>query len=108
MDQGFSLRAGQTEYFSIALVYGDDKDDLVRNKKTVQNIYDNDYRFPSSPQKPTLTAVPGDNEVTLYWDFIAEQSVDPLPKKWISKVINYTGLANQNSMMFFLLQMARK
>ena len=77
----FPLRAGQTEYFSIALVYGDDKDDLVRNKKTVQNIYDNDYRFPPPPQKPTLTAVPGDNEVTLYWDFIAEQSVDPITKK---------------------------
>ena len=77
----FPLRAGQTEYFSIALVYGDDKDDLVRNKKTVQNIYDNDYRFPPPPQKPTLTAVSGDNEVTLYWDFIAEQSVDPITKK---------------------------
>jgi len=77
----FPLRAGQTEYFSIALIYGDDKDDLVRNKKTVQNIYDNDYRFPPPPQKPTLTAVPGDNEVTLYWDFIAEQSVDPITKK---------------------------
>ena len=31
----FPLRAGQTEYFSIALVYGENKDDLVRNKKTV-------------------------------------------------------------------------
>ena len=47
----FPLRAGQTEYFSIALVYGDDKDDLVRNKKTVQNIYDNDYRFAKAPPK---------------------------------------------------------
>ena len=25
--------------------------------------------------------MPGDNEVTLYWDFIAEQSVDPITKK---------------------------
>ncbi|MBT3664223.1 hypothetical protein HOI27_05160 [bacterium] len=77
----FPLRAGQTEYFSVALIYGENKEDLVRNKKTVQNIYDNDYRFPPPPQKPTLTAVPGDQEVTLYWDFIAEQSVDPITKK---------------------------
>ena len=76
----FPLRAGQTEYFSIALVYGDDKEDLLRNKKTVQNIYDNDYRFPPPPQKPTLTTVAGDNMVTLYWDFIAETSVDPITK----------------------------
>ena len=33
------------------------------------------------PQKPTLSAVPGDGEITLYWDFIAEQSVDPITKK---------------------------
>ena len=77
----FPLRAGQTEYFSIALVYGDDKEDLLRNKKTVQNIYDNDYKFPPPPQKPTLTTIAGNNNVTLYWDFIAENSVDPISKK---------------------------
>lgn len=77
----FPLRAGQTEYFSIALVYGDDKEDLLRNKKTVQNIYDNDYRFPPPPQKPTLTTIAEDNMVTLYWDFVAEKSVDPITKK---------------------------
>ena len=63
----FPLRAGQTERFSIALVYGNDLDDLINNKKTVQDIYNSNYRFPSS-QKPTMTAVPGDGKVTLYWD----------------------------------------
>ena len=82
----FPLRAGQTEYFSIALVYGDDKEDLLRNKKTVQNIYDNDYRFPPPPQKPTLTTIAGDNMVTLYWDFVAEKSVDP-----ITKIMDFQG-----------------
>ncbi|MAJ43272.1 MAG: hypothetical protein CMF96_00820 [Candidatus Marinimicrobia bacterium] len=74
----FPLRAGQTERFSIALVYGEDKDDLLRNKQTVQNIYDQEYKFPPPPAKPTLTAVAGDGNVTLYWDRKAEEYMDPI------------------------------
>jgi len=77
----FPLRAGQTERFSLALVYGHDKDDLLKNRETVQDIYDSDYRFPQPPDKPNLTVVPGDGNVTLYWDRIAEHSVDPVTKE---------------------------
>jgi hypothetical protein len=76
----FPLRAGQTERFSVALVYGNDLKDLVNNKKTVQDIYNSDYRFPPPPKKPTMTAVPGDGKVTLYWDRVAEESLDPVTK----------------------------
>lgn len=76
----FPLRAGQTERFSVALVYGKDLEELINNKRTVQNIYNNNYRFPPPPQKPTLTTVPGDGEITLYWDRVAETSVDPITK----------------------------
>lgn len=77
----FPLRAGQTERFSIALVYGNDLEDLINNKKTVQDIYNSNYRFPPPPKKPTMTAVPGDNQVTLYWDRVAEESLDPVTKE---------------------------
>jgi len=77
----FPLRAGQTERFSIALVYGRDYEDLINNKRIVQNIYNNDYRFPPPPQKPTLDAVAGDGKVTLYWNRVAEESVDPITKQ---------------------------
>ena len=77
----FPLRAGQTERFSIALVYGNDLDDLINNKKTVQDIYNSNYRFPPPPKKPTMTAVPGDGKVTLYWDRVAEESLDPVTKE---------------------------
>jgi hypothetical protein len=77
----FPLRAGQTERLSIALVYGKDLDDLINNKRIVQNIYNNDYRFPPPPQKPELQSVAGDGQVTLYWNRIAETSVDPITKK---------------------------
>ncbi len=82
----FPLLAGTTERFSLALVYGggkggslqDDIDDLLKNKKTVQKIYDANYQFPTPPDKPTLVAVPGDKQVTLYWDRVAEASIDPV------------------------------
>ena len=77
----FPLRAGQTDRFSVALVYGNDLKDLINNKKTVQDIYNSNYRFPPPPKKPTLTAVPGDGKVTLYWDRVAEESLDPVTKK---------------------------
>ncbi len=33
------------------------------------------------PNTPTVSAVPGDKEVTLYWDTVAEESVDPITGK---------------------------
>ena len=78
----FPLKAGETERFSIALVYGEDQDDLLTNKQTVQSIYDQDYRFPPPPSKPTLHAVAGDEKVVLYWDRIAEEEEDPVLKEY--------------------------
>jgi hypothetical protein len=72
----FSLEAGQTERFSMALLFGEDTDDLLRNKKTVQAIYNAGYNFAKPPKKPMVTAVAGDRKVTLYWDRSAETSYD--------------------------------
>jgi len=73
----FPLKQNLRERFSMALLFGSDFEDLVFNKETVQNIYNADYNFSKPPLKPTLTAVPGDKKVFLYWDSIAEESRDP-------------------------------
>ncbi|MDZ7378823.1 MAG: hypothetical protein ONB06_05680 [candidate division KSB1 bacterium] len=73
----FPLRPGQTENYSMALIFAEDAEDLARTKKTVQQIYNADYRFAKPPEKPTLTAIPGDGKVTLLWDSRAESSWDP-------------------------------
>ncbi|MBT8399135.1 MAG: hypothetical protein KJO98_01555 [Rhodothermia bacterium] len=82
----FPLRAGQTERFSMALIFAEkdftdprniENSALARKKETVQQIYNADYRFARPPNKPTLTAIPGDGQVTLIWDDVAEKSFDP-------------------------------
>lgn len=76
----FPLRAGETKRFSIALIVGENRNDLNLNASTVQDIFDAGYRFAKPPDKPTVRAVPGDRKVTLYWDDAAESSVDPLSR----------------------------
>ena len=73
-----SLEPGEKKKFAIAMVFGNDMEDILRNATTMQNIYDNDYSFAKPPLKPTLTVVPGDKRVTLYWNDFAEKSMDPV------------------------------
>ncbi|MBN2008163.1 hypothetical protein JW960_02320 [candidate division KSB1 bacterium] len=75
----YHLNKGFTERFAIACLLGNDEDDLVRNKRTMQEIYDHDYNFKKPPLEPTiLAAIPGDRRVTLIWDDRAEKSRDPV------------------------------
>ncbi|MCK4328853.1 hypothetical protein KAX02_03315 [candidate division WOR-3 bacterium] len=73
----FSLKPGQTERISVALLFGENAGAIVRTKQTVQMIYNWNYRFARAPDLPTLRAVPGDKKVTLYWDDRAEHTFDP-------------------------------
>ncbi|KAB2921950.1 MAG: hypothetical protein F9K22_12820 [Bacteroidetes bacterium] len=82
----FPLLAKKTERFSLALVYGggnggsreDDITDLLKHKKTVQEIYDLNYQFAVPPPMPTLSAAAGDQKVKLYWDRKSESAFDPV------------------------------
>jgi len=74
----FRLEPGETLRFTLALVFGEDLEDITNNQITIQEIYDRNYQFARPPDRPTLNAVPGDGEVTLYWDAKAEDSVDPI------------------------------
>lgn len=73
-----SLKKGETKRISMALLCGEDLDDLLLSAETVQRIYNANYRFFKPPVKPKVTAVPGDKKVTLYWDSKAEESFDPI------------------------------
>jgi len=64
--------------YAIALVFGNDYEDILRNKRTMQVIYDNDYNFSKPPLQPTLTGLGDDGKVYLNWDSRAERSKDPI------------------------------
>ena len=74
----FKLAPGATQRFSIALLMGQDLPDLILNAETAQRVLEANYRFAQPPPKPNLTVVPGKDRVTLYWDDVAEHSIDPL------------------------------
>lgn len=79
---GKAEQIGETERFSMSMIFGIDKDDLFRRKKTVQQIYNANYRFAKPPEKPIVKAIPGDKKVTLYWDDRAEKTFDAFYQKY--------------------------
>ncbi len=88
-----SLKKGETKRISMALLLGEDLDDLLTTAQTVQTIYNQNYRFFKPPITPKVTAVPGDKKVTLYWDSNAEQSVDPITGKDFEGYVIYRSLS---------------
>jgi len=76
----FDLAAGDTTVFSFALVMGNDTSDVKFNARNAQFMYELNYQGADPPPTPTVWAVPGDRQVTLYWDDKAEQAVDLMTK----------------------------
>lgn len=74
----FRLAPGQTLRFSLALVFGENLQTITNNVQTVQEIYNRNYNFAKPPDKPTLQAFATDKRVVLYWNDIAERTVDPV------------------------------
>lgn len=77
----FPLETDETRKFAIACVFGTDYNDIFRNKRTMQRIYDSDYNFSKPPRKPRLSVTAGDKKAILRWDNLAEQSIDPIYKQ---------------------------
>jgi hypothetical protein len=80
----FPLYKGRTERISVALLHAYENlheisaaGHVARNlfvlKETTQIIYESDYRFAQPPLLPTLTATPGDGQVVLTWDDVADK-----------------------------------
>ena len=67
-----------TQRFAIATLFGNDEQDIFRNKRTMQRIYDADYNFSKAPRLPILRTIASDKRVVLMWDKGAESSKDPI------------------------------
>lgn len=76
-----SLKVGESQRFSMVILFGNNLNDLVLNAETSTRVLEADYRFAQPPLKPVVSAAAGDKRVTLYWETRAEGSVDPLSNK---------------------------
>ncbi len=70
-------KEGRQKY-AIACLCGNDLPDILRNKRTMQRIYDSDYNFSKPPRLPVLSTIVGDRKVILMWDNNSEKSKDPI------------------------------
>ncbi len=74
----FPLASGDTERFSLGILFGDSFEDMFTNSDYAKKTYEENYNFAKAPIVPELEVIPGDNRVTLIWDDAAEFSVDPI------------------------------
>ena len=82
----FDLFPGETVKYTIAVICGLTDADFMRNAYYAEKMFKNNFTGPKAPPPPTLTAVPGDRKVFLYWDDASEYIPDP-----ISGVIDFEG-----------------
>ncbi len=85
----FPLLPGQRQRMaiSVAITAGAttasaDIQNVIRKQAEATKAYGADYQFAQAPLQVTMNAVPGDGQVTLYWDNIAESSFD----RYIDKI----------------------
>ncbi len=72
------LRRGESQRFSMAILFANDLDGLVLTAETSSMILEANYQFAQPPTKPIVKAVSGNHKVTLYWGTRSEQSIDNL------------------------------
>lgn len=79
----FPLLPGQRQRMAISVSIAGggttgaaDIQSVIRKQAEATKAYNADYQFAQAPLQVTLKAVPGDGQVTLYWDDVAESSFD--------------------------------
>lgn len=79
----FPIEPGQRQRMavSVAMAGGGiskqaDLESAVQKQRQANTAFETDYQFAQAPNQVTMTAVPGDGKVTLYWDDVAEESED--------------------------------
>jgi hypothetical protein len=73
----FAIPAIDSIRVMVAFGIGDGLAGMRGNLKWADSLYKNNWVGPSAPIAPIYTVTPGDNQVTIEWDDLAEASVDP-------------------------------
>ncbi len=73
----FDLNPGESVKSVVVVCAGDNVDDFKMNINMAKGMLEKGYQGPSGPKAPKLSAVSGDQQVTLYWTDDPEHSADP-------------------------------
>jgi hypothetical protein len=74
----FPLKPAAKTRATVAIIMGENYNDLLATKEGVDLIYNNNFALPIAPKAPNLTAVKENNRITLNWDNLAETFEDPI------------------------------
>jgi hypothetical protein len=72
----FDLDVGEEVPFSFCIIFGQNPEDLIKNARFAQVMYNSNYQGFTAPLIPTLTAESDVNMVKLSWDTSAKYSKD--------------------------------
>jgi hypothetical protein len=72
----YLLNAGDSLVFYTAIVAGENQADLFYSLEQAYKIFNFNFEISKPPATPTLYTYPGDKQVALYWNDVAEQSYD--------------------------------
>jgi hypothetical protein len=72
----YTLGRNDTLVFITALVAGESEEEMLNAAATAQSTVDAAFQLPRPPVRPNLSGTAGDKKATLFWDDIAEYSLD--------------------------------
>ena len=72
----FDIDVGEQVPFSFCIIFGENKEDLIKNARFAQVMYNSNYQGFTAPLIPTLTAESDVRTVKLSWDTSAKYSKD--------------------------------
>ena len=72
----FNIDVGEKVPFSFCIIFGENKDDLIKNARFAQVMYNSNYQGFTAPLLPTLVAESDKRKVNLSWDTSSKYSKD--------------------------------
>lgn len=72
----YTLGRNDTLVFITAIVAGETESEMLNAAATAQSTVDANFQLPKPPVRPNLSGVSGDKKATLFWDDIAEYTLD--------------------------------
>jgi hypothetical protein len=73
----FAMDPDEVVKSTLVVAVGEDDADFYKQIDQAVQMFDFKFVGPSAPPPPKITAIPGDGEITLYWDDTPENNPDP-------------------------------